>query len=272
MSEKIFRPDAHPEISSVDGYVYTFAAAGGEDWAVIRAGIFNRFASNDAAAFAGIVIKSDAAMDKWAELYRSVLSFDTLVLPNGALITNVVLSLHGGAGKDDELSIAPEINIYSVALIDDTDIVLGQPEMETMWDSFGDTAFATAIPFASWDDAGWNDFVFNVAGRAAISTNGNTRFGVREVKYDVSGTPPAWSHVGADDTSRIYWWTADWSADLAPKLTVTYYSGQDTVDQTIIGNKVSLEAIRNLEIVYGGRDYISKLGNWVHESRYHRNV
>ncbi len=49
-------------------------------------------------------------------------------------------------------------------------------------------------------------------------------------------------------------------------------SEQESVDQTVIGNKVSLEAIRNLEIVYGGRDYISKLGNWVHESRYHRNV
>jgi len=47
---------------------------------------------------------------------------------------------------------------------------------------------------------------------------------------------------------------------------------QNTVDQTIIGNKVSLEAIRNLEMVYGGRDYINKSGLWVHESRYHRNT
>jgi len=44
------------------------------------------------------------------------------------------------------------------------------------------------------------------------------------------------------------------------------------VDQTITGNKVSLEAIRNLEIVYGGRFYIDKSGNAAYESRYHRNV
>ncbi len=44
------------------------------------------------------------------------------------------------------------------------------------------------------------------------------------------------------------------------------------LDQTIIGDKVSLEAIRNLEMTYGGRDYVSKAGLWVHESRYHRNV
>jgi len=52
----------------------------------------------------------------------------------------------------------------------------------------------------------------------------------------------------------------------------TTLSGQDSVDQTIIGNKVSLEAIRNLEIVYGGRFYISKSGSAIYESRYHRNV
>ncbi len=49
-------------------------------------------------------------------------------------------------------------------------------------------------------------------------------------------------------------------------------AAQNSVDQTIIGNKVSLEAIRNLEIVYGGRFYINKSGNAVYESRYHRNT
>lgn len=44
------------------------------------------------------------------------------------------------------------------------------------------------------------------------------------------------------------------------------------VDQTIVGNKVSLEAIRNIEFVYGGRAYIGKAGDFVYESRYHRNV
>ena len=43
-------------------------------------------------------------------------------------------------------------------------------------------------------------------------------------------------------------------------------------DNTIVAPKVSLEAIRNIEITYGGRFYISKSGNAVYESRYHRNV
>jgi len=43
-------------------------------------------------------------------------------------------------------------------------------------------------------------------------------------------------------------------------------------DQSVVASKVTLEAIRNLELVYGGRAYIDKSGNFVYESRYHRNV
>lgn len=49
-------------------------------------------------------------------------------------------------------------------------------------------------------------------------------------------------------------------------------SASESVDETVIGHKVSLEAIRNIEIVYGGRFYIGKSGNAIYESRYHRNV
>ncbi len=45
-----------------------------------------------------------------------------------------------------------------------------------------------------------------------------------------------------------------------------------SVDKTIVGNKVSLEAIRNIEMVYGGRFLIDKSGNAKYESRYHRNA
>ena len=44
------------------------------------------------------------------------------------------------------------------------------------------------------------------------------------------------------------------------------------VDQSIIGNKVTLEAIRNIEMQYGGRFFVDKSGNAVWQSRYHRNV
>jgi len=49
-------------------------------------------------------------------------------------------------------------------------------------------------------------------------------------------------------------------------------SRSNSVDKSVVGDKVSLEAIRNIEIVYGGRFLIDKSGNAKYESRYHRNV
>lgn len=43
-------------------------------------------------------------------------------------------------------------------------------------------------------------------------------------------------------------------------------------DRSIVEPKVSLELIRNVEIVYGGRFFINKSGNAVYESRFHRHV
>ena len=278
----IFRPDPHPEISSVDGYVLANATSGGEDWAVLRAGISDRFASNDNLAFASILIKSEDVEDKWDRLHRGIISFDTSEIEDDARIISATLSLHGGAGKRDELGITPSINLYAVSLTDDTDIVLDQPEMETMWDSFGSTAYCdTAITFASWNTSGWNTFTLNAIGLDAISKTGNTRIGLREVKYDVSGTPPAWSHVGTDDEAYIYWWTADWSEELAPKLTITFSTdvmraGNFAVVETrlhwitTLGNEVYIQGVLigasdqargNVAVVEERTQYVGAYGN-----------
>lgn len=49
-------------------------------------------------------------------------------------------------------------------------------------------------------------------------------------------------------------------------------SVSNQVDQTIVGTKVVLEGIRNLEMQYGGKFFISKSGDALWQSRYHRNV
>ena len=54
-----------------------------------------------------------------------------------------------------------------------------------------------------------------------------------------------------------------------PGAVVMYDGGYESRYHTG-DTKVSLEAIRNIEITYGGRFYIDKSGNAVYESRYHR--
>jgi hypothetical protein len=45
-----------------------------------------------------------------------------------------------------------------------------------------------------------------------------------------------------------------------------------SVDQSVVGDKVALEYIRNVEIQFGGRFYIDKSGNARYETRYTRHV
>jgi hypothetical protein len=47
--------------------------------------------------------------------------------------------------------------------------------------------------------------------------------------------------------------------------------GETVVHQDVHRQRVSLEAIRNVEIVYGGRFFISKSGVATYQSRYHRS-
>jgi len=83
------------------------------------------------------------------------------------------------------------------------------------------------------------------------------------------GSPSAGEHYARSNDSGVTWTSF---ANTQFHFEEWGDSGSGSVDKSIIGDKVSLEAIRNLEFVYGGRNYISKSGIWVYESRYHRNV
>jgi len=247
----VFRPDAHPETSSVDGYIDSHDL-GGLTWETIRTGTQGDIFTDDAGGYSGFEISADANTDKWDFFIRGIISFDTSTLPDDITISSAVLSLHGGAGKGDQLASSPTVNIYGVTLHSDNNLGGTEAEIKAIWDSFGNTAYSTEISYASWDDAGWNDFTLNADGLASISKTGNTRFGFRNVNYDVSNVAPTWGAYPNDDC-WIYFWTADYSEDLAPKLTVTYttstmtagnfavvetrlhYMGTDSVERYIQG-------------------------------------
>jgi len=262
MAELVVYPDAHPEVTSVDGWVREYDSDG-LVWADIRGGA--GYDGYDGLFGLTVNIQADAAIDKWQSLIRAIMLFDTSRLPDDCIIDSATLRLWGRLGYD-KLGITPSLNIYSSNPALDTAIVAGD------FDSLGDSPLATAILHADWNPAGPNVFTLNAAGLATISKTGITKLGARLV-CDAENAEPAWLAGQLGSTFNFY--GAEPSGGgycYPPKLTITYPSGIDSVDETIIGNKVSLEAIRNLEIVYGGRFYIGKSGNAIYESRYHRNV
>jgi len=209
-----YYPDAHAESTSVDGYV----AASGSEWTwaeiIAHAGVGS---SDTVAKSEFMMISAWDATDKWEQVLRSIFLFDTSGLDDGATISAATFSVYGD-GKDDGLSVTPDINVYSSDPASNDDLVSGD------YDSLGTTAYCdTAITYAGFDTSDYNDFAFNATGLAAISKTGVTKLGLRNASFDVSGTPPTWSAGWA--YSRIKGYFAEQGTGYKPKLVVTYTTG-----------------------------------------------
>lgn len=194
-----FYPDAHPESSSVDGPT-------GEDskvWDTVHDAISGW--SYDTWTYGGIKGEYESATEYY-HISRAVFLFNTSALPDDADITAATLSLYGygttGANGQG-------VNIYSSTPASNT--ALGA----TDYDNFGITAFSTTILVNDWVDEGYNGFLLNANGRAAISKTGISKFGAREPNYDVADNIPN-THTYAG----VYF--SEKGAGYKPKLVVTY--------------------------------------------------
>ncbi len=221
-----FYPDAHPETTSVDGYVGStaYASEAGVDWATLRADAGGQ--AGDTQALYGTITDflSDITphTNKWRYLYRCIILFDTSGLPDSATISAATLSLYGHT-KTDPTSNTPDVNIYSSAPASDTALVNGD------FDSLGDAPLCgTPITYGNWNILGYNDFIFNAAGLATISKTGVSKFGTRGgTKYDITGaSAPTW---GSYVRTYIYGYMAEQGNGYKPKLVVTYSTGGGTV-------------------------------------------
>jgi hypothetical protein len=211
-----FYPDAHTETASVDGYVYyelTELA-----WAnlIIATGNHSDDSSVD---LYPTYFACGVATNKWANLVRDPILFDTSGLPDDATISAATISLYG-SGKLDEAGVTPNINIYSSNPASNTALT------GTDYGTFGSTAFCDApITYANWLTSSpyWNDFALNAAGLAAISKTGVSKFGTRNANYDVAATPPSWAY---GDIQYLKAYSAEQGTGYKPKLVVTYTTAE----------------------------------------------
>ena len=212
MTVSTFYPDADPETTSVDGevrHVYSSPAVA-EDWAVLIAAIGNL--ARDATTTSTIEIGSGGVSNKWDTLYRGILLFDTSSLPDGSSISDARIKLYGQS-KFDNLNITPNINIC--AALPASNIGLVGTDFATL----ESTPFCdTPITYANWTISGWNEFILNAAGIAAISKTGITKLGVRNANYDVAASAPTWSSVKG---SGLVWYASEQASGKKPELIIT---------------------------------------------------
>lgn len=124
---------------------------------------------------------SKQSQTTFGQLQRAAILFDTSPL-SGATISSATLSLYGSA-KTNANSLTGTSNIFSSNPASTDNLVIAD------YSTFGTTAFSTAITYASWSTAAYNDFILNASGLAAINQTGISKFGYREATYDAPNNP-----------------------------------------------------------------------------------
>ena len=162
-----------------------------------------------------IHISAGVTTNKWQTLIRGIFLFDTSAISSSANISSATLSLYG-VYKRDDLLITPNINIYSSNPASNTILV------DADYGSLGSTPFCdTPITYNNWSEVGYNDFILNAAGIAAITKGGITKLGTRNASYDVAAVAPSWSQPSVPN-SELYCYTVEKGGSYRPKLTINY--------------------------------------------------
>jgi hypothetical protein len=176
-------PDAGIGATTVDGAVLCTDGTGTFSWATIRAAN-GTSVDHDANAQDVVVGFGDwGTPNTWNFLLRGIFTFDTSALGAGALISSATFSIQGVSQSNNAGTI--DINIYSAAPLANN--ALNAADYQTC----GAVPFSTTIPYASWSVTGYNDFVLNADGIAAINKTGITKFSARDATHDVGGVEPS---------------------------------------------------------------------------------
>lgn len=136
--------------------------------------------------------------------YRSVLFFDTSILPTSASISSAYILLYGKTDTsttDFNICLVEGGDIHSPMETGDFSILLSKT-----------TSLNNAFSTASFSTSAYNTLTLTAAGRSAIQRDGITKFGIRS-SLDISATPCA-----SQEYVDIY----SSESSYQPKLVITY--------------------------------------------------
>lgn len=213
MASTTFYPDPDPETTSVDGWTNNDATGNSmDDWPTAR--IQPGSIANDSGTTLTIGTSGSENVNKWSDLWRTHVLFDTSSIPNTDEVISATMSIHGSA-KTDGLSTTPGLNMVTSLSASNTALVAGDhPDITTTLQS------DTTIAYSSFSITGYNDFVLNAAGRGNINKTGASKFAIR-INYDLADSPiPNWVQNAQSSFTAISADTAGTSTD--PKLVVVH--------------------------------------------------
>lgn len=205
-------PDAGTGGTTVDGIMSHYAA--GSSFATLRAAAGN--GSDDTSSTGNTISLEADSTTTMDYMSRAIFIFDTSSIGDTDTVSDAVLSLYG-EGKADAMGITPSINIYTSTPASNNDLVNGD------YAQVGSTAQCdTAISYAGWSTAGYNDFTFNSTGRGNISKTGVSKFGARNANYDAANSAPSTPYSGTGISRLRSYFADEAGTSKDPKLVVTY--------------------------------------------------
>lgn len=225
-----------------------------EAWAAIKAGVGNWMG---AGVVGGWRCATAPSANLYSYLWRSIIVFDTSELSGRQIFSaSLVLVLDGGIDDQHDF---PTFNIFTATPANPAVIVA------TDYGNCGATPFSDEIqptlPTLIEDPAGAASGVYqfplNALGLNHINKTGYTSFSLRESTYDAGVGTPTW----ADDSRGVAWFHAR-----IPLLAVSC-SDAASADRTLQEPIVLLQAMRQVEMQFGGQLSISKEGTFTYRSR-----
>lgn len=185
----------------------------GGTWASIHDGAGT--ATDPTGGFMNASLFGSATSNKWFQIRRGMLSFDTSALTAGANVTAGSVDLWG-FDHADPAALNPSYGLFSATPAAASTLA------NSDYGQCGTTAYVTARADGSWAFAAYNNFTLLAAGVSAISKTGTTSMCFRST-YDASNTEP----VGAWFSGAFAYKMVIKSADTAsntndPKLSIAY--------------------------------------------------
>jgi hypothetical protein len=223
MATQKFYSDAHPETTTVDGFVGRDNQS--ENLATIIAGAGNESGSTDAYIIVAYLQAQPAGDDGlYNEVVRGVYLFDvTAFAENPDTITGITLNFNVYVYTDNLL--VGTFNVVGSTPASNTDLVNAD------YGQLGTTKYSGDIAIPT--GAGWLSITLNAAGIAAVKTaiagDKIVKLGTRLTCDGLGGTAPTWV---ASATSYIFCRSADFGSN-EPYLEITY--GISTKNKIIFG-------------------------------------
>ena len=207
-----FYPDADPETSTVDGWVYQYTEY--DTFQNLRAATGNYAQPSSQDGQLGIETVGTPSTDYFTSIIRAITLFNTSSLGSDAVISGGTISLYGYS-KMNTLGGTAGLILVGVSPNSNTDLITSDYGIG----NYTLTNYG-GISYSSFSTSGYNNITINANGLAVISKTGITKYAQLMTDDFNNSFSGVWIAGGYDRTDYYFSEAAGTSQD--PKLVVTY--------------------------------------------------